>query len=163
MSSLLAGGDLLAAGQLQKMRVELTEPVSYKLRVGDTDIDLNALLGRSIALQFTGVINCLHCGRKTKKVSVRVFVIRAFNRSRNATAVSSRPNGVTGKPVHVASRHGPKRIAISRISFISRTHPGSRPVSRAAPRFRRVGSIKAQYKHCRFSAYRRGNNRAWSR
>lgn len=78
MSSLLAAGNLLATGQLRKMRVELTAPVSYQLRVGETDIDLNSLLGRSIALQFTGVINCLHCGRKTKKSFSQGFCYPCF-------------------------------------------------------------------------------------
>jgi len=69
---------LLATGQLRKMRVELTAPVSYRLRVGDTEIDLNALLGQSIALQFTGAIYCLHCGRKTKKSFSQGFCYPCF-------------------------------------------------------------------------------------
>lgn len=54
-------------GILRKMRSELTDPVSYWLRVGDNEIKLNDLLGKEITLEFNGEIYCIQCGRKTKK------------------------------------------------------------------------------------------------
>ena len=52
---------------LRKMRVELTDPVTYWLRLGDQEIQLNDYLGQSLRLEFTGHIFCVQCGRSTKK------------------------------------------------------------------------------------------------
>ncbi len=49
------------------MKVTLDSPVSYQLPISDQFIDMNALIGRQITLKFQGLINCIHCGRKTKK------------------------------------------------------------------------------------------------
>ncbi|MET0378098.1 MAG: DUF2797 domain-containing protein [Spongiibacteraceae bacterium] len=55
------------SGALRKLRAELGEAVAYTLPVGDSEISLNALLGRRIALNFLGAITCMNCGRKTGK------------------------------------------------------------------------------------------------
>ncbi|MEH6557113.1 MAG: DUF2797 domain-containing protein [Oceanicoccus sp.] len=59
------------SGLLRKMQTQLggvnETGVDYRLPVGDTLIPMNELLGRSISLSYGGAINCLHCGRKTKK------------------------------------------------------------------------------------------------
>lgn len=52
---------------LRKMRVELTDPVTYWLRIGDEQYKLNDYLGKPIQLQFEGPIYCVQCGRKTNK------------------------------------------------------------------------------------------------
>lgn len=57
----------LGCGALQKMRVELTDPVRYFLPIGEQEVFLNDLIGQPISLQFQGQINCTHCGRKTNK------------------------------------------------------------------------------------------------
>lgn len=57
----------LVRGAAQKMHVELAEPARYRLRLGDESIDVNALLGQSLQLEFLGDINCTHCQRKTRK------------------------------------------------------------------------------------------------
>ena len=54
-------------GNLKKMKTELSNPVSYKLVLGNDTIDMNALIGQKIKLNYEGVINCKICGRKTKK------------------------------------------------------------------------------------------------
>jgi hypothetical protein len=54
-------------GNLSKMRVEASTPVHYSLVLNDKPILLNRALGHSIRLEFTGQINCIHCGRKTSK------------------------------------------------------------------------------------------------
>ena len=56
-----------ALGILRKMKARLDTPVDYALRAGETDVPLNGLLGKSMKLQYTGTINCVHCGRKTNK------------------------------------------------------------------------------------------------
>lgn len=58
---------LLASGKIAKMKTMLTSPVSYSLPVGDGIVDMNALIGKTITLVFNGAINCLYCGKKTKK------------------------------------------------------------------------------------------------
>jgi hypothetical protein len=57
----------LAQGCLHKMHTQLTDPVSYRLSLGGTDIVLNDYLGKAIAIDYLGSINCSHCGRLTKK------------------------------------------------------------------------------------------------
>ncbi|MGM0595241.1 MAG: DUF2797 domain-containing protein, partial [Pseudomonadota bacterium] len=49
------------------MQAELGEQVSYKLPVGDTLLPLNPLIGKRLQLGFDGTINCIACGRKSKK------------------------------------------------------------------------------------------------
>ncbi len=55
------------AGILAKMPATLDKTVQYSLAVGDRQLPLNSLLGRKIALEHTGAIYCIHCGKKTKK------------------------------------------------------------------------------------------------
>lgn len=57
------------SGNLAKMRVsaDANGQVHYQLPIGDELVDLNALLGNSITLTYSGAINCIHCQRKTKK------------------------------------------------------------------------------------------------
>lgn len=59
--------ELLARGRLQKMPVAHQTPVAYTLKVGDTALDANALLGKSIKLVFENEIRCSNCQRLTKK------------------------------------------------------------------------------------------------
>ncbi len=42
-------------------------PVQYGLPIGDALIPMNAQLGKTIRLEYTGQIFCIHCHRKTKK------------------------------------------------------------------------------------------------
>ena len=57
----------LLRGQLHKMRARLDTPVSYAMVLGDDSVPLNPLIGQKIALSYLGTINCVHCGRETKK------------------------------------------------------------------------------------------------
>lgn len=54
-------------GRLRKMPAEPGEPVSYTIRVGDTRVPLNDMVGYPLQLDFSGVIRCIHCDRKTSK------------------------------------------------------------------------------------------------
>ncbi|WP_112479829.1 DUF2797 domain-containing protein [Vibrio variabilis] len=58
---------LLASGTLSKMRASLDSTVQYRLPVGDEEIALIPLMGKSITLTHTGNIFCSSCGKKTKK------------------------------------------------------------------------------------------------
>jgi hypothetical protein len=57
---------MIYEGNIIKMRSELTNPVSYFLPVGEHEIEMNRLIGKSISLHFTGQINCISCGKITK-------------------------------------------------------------------------------------------------
>jgi len=59
------------SGNTQKMQTRLNDSsndtVQYHLPIGDNLVDMNALIGSEIQLEFDGEINCIACGRKTKK------------------------------------------------------------------------------------------------
>ncbi len=76
------------SGRLCKMPASAAEPVDYTLKVGDTRIPLNDLIGHPLRLDYDGVIRCIHCDRTTKKVSTRVIVIPVFASWQPATAAS---------------------------------------------------------------------------
>ena len=57
----------MTIGIIRKMQVEPTTPVSYRLPIGEKEIELNGLLGSQMTIEFTGNIYCLECARKTNK------------------------------------------------------------------------------------------------
>ena len=57
----------LGRGALTKMAVRLDAPVQYSLRLGDAEVAVNPLIGKSLRLEYLGAIHCSHCGRRTKK------------------------------------------------------------------------------------------------
>lgn len=66
-------GRISVQGRIQKLKSALgdpaqsaSQPVQYRLPIGDTEIPLNPLLGSTITLIFTGQIFCLNCNRTTK-------------------------------------------------------------------------------------------------
>jgi len=66
------------SGNLIKMRSEAADPVRYFLTLGDVEIDMNSLLGKEIAMKHNGVINCIHCGKKTNKSYSQGFCYNCF-------------------------------------------------------------------------------------
>lgn len=71
MSELAAAEQLIdgasVQGNLGKMRVAASAPVSYQLPIGDRLLDMNRLIGSQLRLSYTGAINCVHCNRLSKK------------------------------------------------------------------------------------------------
>lgn len=59
--------DVLAHGLMRKMHSRLQAPVDYGLPLADTVTPMNALLGKTVRLRYTGKIQCVHCGRNTNK------------------------------------------------------------------------------------------------
>jgi len=55
------------SGNIRKMEVIPGEVVDYYLPIGNQKISLNQLLGRRISMSYLGTINCIKCGRITKK------------------------------------------------------------------------------------------------
>lgn len=70
----------LGRGALSKMGARLELPVQYSLRLGEQDLDLNALLGQGVRLEYLGAIHCSHCGRKTKKSFSQGYCYPCFSK-----------------------------------------------------------------------------------
>ena len=72
--------EVLASGAVRKMKTELGDPVQYTMLLGDNEIPLNQYLGQSLQLHYSGVINCIHCGRKTAKSFNQGYCYPCFRR-----------------------------------------------------------------------------------
>ncbi|MDH5360596.1 MAG: DUF2797 domain-containing protein [Gammaproteobacteria bacterium] len=65
-------------GNIAKMKTELNDSVEYRLPVGNDMVEMNALLGKQLHMRYQGAINCIHCGRKTKKSFSQGFCYPCF-------------------------------------------------------------------------------------
>ena len=72
--------EAIAVGGVRKMRTELGDTVQYQLVLGDQEIALNERLGKTFRLAFSGVINCIHCARKTSKSFNQGYCYPCFRR-----------------------------------------------------------------------------------
>lgn len=68
------------SGRLSKMQAEPGAPVSYSLKIGDTRVPLNDLVGRRVEIDFGGVIRCIHCNRTTSRSFSQGFCYPCFKR-----------------------------------------------------------------------------------
>ena len=73
-------GDLLASGAVRKMRTSLEDPVQDIMLLGEHEIPVNQYLGRQLQLDYQGVINCVHCDRKTNKSFNQGYCYPCFRR-----------------------------------------------------------------------------------
>ncbi len=78
-------------GNLLKMRVALEDPVQYTLMLNEEAIDMNALVGSKIHISFEGRINCINCGRLTKKSFGQGFCYPCFRDSPNNSECILKP------------------------------------------------------------------------
>ena len=67
-------------GNLEKMRVQLSDPVQYTLPLDDTQLVLNHYLGKPVCLTYSGLINCINCGRESKKSFSQGYCYPCFRR-----------------------------------------------------------------------------------
>lgn len=72
--------ELLARGPVRKMKTRLAGQVQYTALLGDEEVELNQYLGRELRLEFSGAINCIHCGRKTAKSFNQGYCYPCFKR-----------------------------------------------------------------------------------
>jgi hypothetical protein len=56
-----------AQGNLHKMLTEASSPVDYRLQLGGQQLSLNDWLGKDIRIEYLQQIECIHCGRITRK------------------------------------------------------------------------------------------------
>ncbi|MDX1633809.1 MAG: DUF2797 domain-containing protein [Marinobacter sp.] len=68
------------AGRLTKMGVAAGDPVSYTLKVGDTRLPLNDLIGSRVQIDFDGRIRCINCDRNTSKSFNQGYCYPCFKR-----------------------------------------------------------------------------------
>ncbi len=81
MTEQVITGAKVLSGALRKMRGELVDGVvHYQLPVGEDLLPLNALIGEKLSIHYAGAINCVHCGRKTKKSFNQGFCYPCFRK-----------------------------------------------------------------------------------
>lgn len=79
------------SGNISKMRSEYRKPVQYFLPIGDQEIAMNELIGQTIRMSFTGQINCISCGKKTKTSFNQGFCYSCLQTSPEASETIMRP------------------------------------------------------------------------
>jgi hypothetical protein len=77
-------------GVLKKMKTSLGEEVTYTLRL-DTEVEISAMLGTAIRLNWTGMIFCQSCGKTTKKSFGEGFCYTCFSIAPEASECIIRP------------------------------------------------------------------------
>ena len=65
-------------GNLHKMHSEAADPVVYRLEMGGCSIRLNDWLGQAVRIEYLQQIECIHCGRITKKSFNQGFCYPCF-------------------------------------------------------------------------------------
>lgn len=81
----------MIAGNILKMRTRHDDTVHYWLPVGDELIDMNERIGHPISLRFDGQIDCIKCGRRTKKSFGQGFCYPCFRSAPEASECILRP------------------------------------------------------------------------
>lgn len=75
-------------GNLTKMITEFGSPIGYRLTLGEDELLLNDKLGRKLRIEFQGRINCVSCGKVTKKAFGQGFCYPCFmNAPENAECI----------------------------------------------------------------------------
>jgi len=78
-------------GNILKMNSELTGTVKYTLPIGGEKVDMNALVGKEIRMQFDGRINCISCGKQTKTSFGQGFCYNCLQTAPEASESIMRP------------------------------------------------------------------------
>ncbi len=79
------------SGNLRKMQTRLEDGARYTLLLDDVPVDMNAKIGTTIKLRFDGTINCVVCGRETKKSFAQGFCYPCFRNAPEASECIIRP------------------------------------------------------------------------
>lgn len=75
-------------GNLRKMKTTYEDPIVYHLVLGEEQINMTDLVGTAIQIKFTGLINCINCGRKINKSFAQGFCYPCFmNAPENAECI----------------------------------------------------------------------------
>jgi len=76
---------------IRKMRVEHTDPIRYRLPLGDSLYPIDRHIGNSLSMTFTGNIYCTACGRKTNKSFSQGYCFPCFRRLAECDMCIMRP------------------------------------------------------------------------
>ena len=79
------------SGNLRKMQTRLGDVAQYTLWLNDVPVDMNANIGETLSLRFEGIINCIVCGRETKKSFGQGFCYPCFRDAPEASECIIRP------------------------------------------------------------------------
>ena len=66
------------------MQTRLKDGVRYTLELNGVSTDMNARIGNTIKLSFDGTINCISCGKVTKKSFAQGFCYPCVRSAPNA-------------------------------------------------------------------------------
>ena len=70
------------------MNTEFGSPIKYSLHLSGDELNMNELLGQKLRIEFQGRINCVACGRATKKAFGQGFCYPCFaNAPENAECI----------------------------------------------------------------------------
>ena len=70
------------------MYTEFEEPIQYRLNLNGDELVMNEVLGKKVRFEFSGRINCVACGRLTKKAFGQGFCYPCFkNAPENAECI----------------------------------------------------------------------------
>jgi hypothetical protein len=78
-------------GNLLKMRSVLADPVQYHLPVGNGELYVNELIGREIRFEYSGQINCIRCGNRTKTSFAQGYCYPCFLKAPETSECVLRP------------------------------------------------------------------------
>jgi len=65
-------------GNILKMRSFIDKEVQYQLPIGADLIFMNELIGKKISIKYLNIINCIHCGKKTKTSFAQGYCYKCF-------------------------------------------------------------------------------------
>jgi hypothetical protein len=68
------------SGTVQKMSTRLETPVRYQLQIGDSHVDMSALLDQSLTLRSTGRIFCVNCKKLTRSSFSQGYCYQCFTK-----------------------------------------------------------------------------------
>ena len=80
----------MAIGNLRKMSTHLDDQVQYVLNLSE-DVNMNALIGQAIQLEWRGLIHCCKCSRITKNSFGQGFCYPCFRSAPEAAECIIRP------------------------------------------------------------------------
>jgi len=83
-------------GNIEKMITEGIAPVQYYLQLQDDKVSVNELIGKKIQFNFSGRINCINCGKITKKAFGQGFCYDCFANSTENSDCILRPEVCEG-------------------------------------------------------------------
>jgi len=77
---------MIYEGNILKMRTEMASPVHYYFEIGSGEFCLNDFLGKKLRLSYSGQINCISCGKRTKTSFGGGFCYSCFKKAPEASS-----------------------------------------------------------------------------